>query len=80
MNAPVQMLAVRLEAPAASDTSLTNPSEGVETGEQLEVLRRISCHEAQGYYLAPPQPSDGVSALLSRSRLAPLGPGSSQAA
>jgi EAL domain-containing protein (putative c-di-GMP-specific phosphodiesterase class I)/GGDEF domain-containing protein len=29
-------------------------AEGVETGDTLEVLRRIGCHEVQGYYLARP--------------------------
>lgn len=29
-------------------------AEGVETGDTLEVLRRIGCHEVQGYYMARP--------------------------
>jgi diguanylate cyclase (GGDEF)-like protein len=32
--------------------------EGVETPEQLEILRSLGCEEAQGYYFSPPRPAD----------------------
>lgn len=31
--------------------------EGVETPEQLEILRSLDCEEAQGYYFSPPRPA-----------------------
>jgi EAL domain-containing protein (putative c-di-GMP-specific phosphodiesterase class I) len=34
--------------------SLTITAEGVETQEQLDLLRRLKCHHAQGFYLGRP--------------------------
>jgi diguanylate cyclase (GGDEF)-like protein len=39
-------------------------AEGIETRDQEEQLRRMGCHEAQGYLIARPQPADVVTALL----------------
>ncbi|MFA7268629.1 MAG: EAL domain-containing protein [Sterolibacterium sp.] len=39
-------------------------AEGVETAEQLEILRGMGCDEVQGYFLARPMPSANVAALL----------------
>jgi len=33
-------------------------AEGVETREQLELLKFYGCHEIQGYYVSPPLPED----------------------
>ena len=38
--------------------------EGVETIEQLDHLKALGCHEAQGYYLARPIPAEGIDDLL----------------
>jgi diguanylate cyclase (GGDEF)-like protein len=43
---------------------LTTVAEGVETPEQLDVLRRFGCHWAQGYHLARPGPAETVTTLL----------------
>jgi diguanylate cyclase (GGDEF)-like protein len=41
-------------------------AEGIETQEQAEVIRSISCDLAQGYFFARPAPMDAHRALLSR--------------
>lgn len=39
-------------------------AEGVETAEQLSLLKQYNCDEIQGYYFCRPQPSDEVTAFL----------------
>ena len=39
-------------------------AEGVETEEQLAELRRLGCHRAQGYLLAPPMDARAVTRML----------------
>ncbi len=39
-------------------------AEGVETEQQLDMLRSLHCDELQGFLLAPPQPPEGIRALL----------------
>lgn len=46
-------------------------AEGVETAEQLAMLRRIGCPVAQGYLFSPPVASSRFAALLGGSRLLP---------
>jgi len=43
---------------------LTTIAEGVETAEQLEVLRRLQCSSAQGYFIAPPAPAEACTEML----------------
>ena len=46
-------------------------AEGVETREQMQLLRLEGCYEMQGYYLARPMPAKDFAALLGeRSRMA----------
>jgi diguanylate cyclase (GGDEF)-like protein/PAS domain S-box-containing protein len=42
-------------------------AEGVETAEQLQLLRELGCAGAQGFYLAHPAPAEEVTPLLVRS-------------
>ncbi len=41
-------------------------AEGVETEEQIELLKSIGCDQVQGYYYAKPMPEEDFFALLSR--------------
>lgn len=43
-------------------------AEGVEHAADLELLRALGCHQAQGYYLARPLPADDLERLLARWR------------
>lgn len=42
----------------AHAVDLTVIAEGVETAEQLELLRRLGCDQAQGFHLGRPIPAD----------------------
>ncbi|MEK1907782.1 MAG: EAL domain-containing protein [Pseudomonas sp.] len=44
--------------------SLTVTAEGIETAEQLNMLKAISCDEGQGYFLSKPLDVDAFTALL----------------
>lgn len=41
-------------------------SEGIETVEQMDVLREIGCDKGQGYYFAKPMPADRLELVLTR--------------
>ena len=44
----------------------TTTAEGVETKEQLDILREEGCVETQGYYFSRPMPASGVAKMLRR--------------
>ena len=46
-------------------------AEGVETREQLDILRSLNCDELQGFYISRPVAADAVPALLARKHLFP---------
>jgi diguanylate cyclase (GGDEF)-like protein len=46
-------------------------AEGVETGEQLVALQRLSCEEVQGYFISKPMPPTEAALLLQRRFLFP---------
>ena len=48
----------------AKSLNLKIVAEGVETEEQLEILRSYGCHEIQGYLFSPPVPADEATRLL----------------
>jgi EAL domain-containing protein (putative c-di-GMP-specific phosphodiesterase class I) len=42
-------------------------AEGVETIEQLNVLRNLNCDEIQGYLISKPLPASGVPEFMNKS-------------
>jgi len=41
-------------------------AEGVETEEQLDILRHLDCNEVQGFYIARPMPAQEMAVLMAR--------------
>ena len=52
----------------SQDLGMVAIAEGVESKEQLELLRAWGCREAQGYYFARPLPPQEFFALLQQSK------------
>ena len=50
----------------AANLDITVLAEGVETKEQVELLRSIGCDQVQGYYYAKPMPEDDFFELLKK--------------
>jgi diguanylate cyclase (GGDEF)-like protein/PAS domain S-box-containing protein len=48
-------------------------AEGIETGEQLDYLKTLGCHEGQGYLFSRPLPAGGLAAFMAGSESAPNG-------
>ena len=55
---------LRLVIEAAGDMGIRTVAEGVETREQLEILRRLRCPVVQGYLLSPPLPVEDFVSFL----------------
>lgn len=49
-----------------AELGITLLAEGVETSEQLQILRDLHCHEVQGYLCGRPQPAAAIPDMLSR--------------
>jgi diguanylate cyclase (GGDEF)-like protein/PAS domain S-box-containing protein len=56
----------------AHGLNLTATAEGVETADQLAVLRELDCDQAQGYFFARPQPAAAFRELLESARYGEL--------
>jgi EAL domain-containing protein (putative c-di-GMP-specific phosphodiesterase class I) len=57
---------VRTILPMANSLRLNVVAEGVETAEQLEILRKLRCEYGQGYYFSKPVAADEAEALLEK--------------
>lgn len=55
---------VRTILPMASSLRMNVVAEGVETAEQLAILRQLRCEFAQGYYFSKPVTADEAAALM----------------
>ena len=51
----------------------TVTAEGVETKQQLAILKRLDCQRAQGFLLAKPMPESELAALLTTTNHWPVG-------
>ncbi len=58
-------------ATLAQNLDIRLNAEGIETREQLELLRRLGCAEGQGYLFGKPEPEEAT-ALLIAARTPPL--------
>jgi diguanylate cyclase (GGDEF)-like protein len=64
---PAARTIVKAVIDLASGLSLGTIAEGVETVEQVELLRDLGCERAQGFYFARPVPAAEAAALLAAS-------------
>jgi EAL domain-containing protein (putative c-di-GMP-specific phosphodiesterase class I) len=48
----------------AHSLGLETLADGVDTKEQLEVLKELGCQRGQGHYFARPRPSEAIAQLL----------------
>ena len=55
---------VRAVVNIAAERHMTTTAEGVETQQQLELLRALGCSEMQGYLFSPPKPAADLRQLL----------------
>jgi diguanylate cyclase (GGDEF)-like protein len=65
---PESMAIVRAVAGLGSSLGIETTAEGVETAEQIDLLRREGCTEMQGYIFSPPRPAAEVEQLLKGNR------------
>jgi EAL domain-containing protein (putative c-di-GMP-specific phosphodiesterase class I) len=57
---------VRAIVEMAHGLKLNVVAEGVETEDQFRHLQRYGCDEMQGFWVGPPLPAEGITALLAR--------------
>jgi EAL domain-containing protein (putative c-di-GMP-specific phosphodiesterase class I) len=55
---------VRTILSLAANLGMKTVAEGVEKVEQVDALKNLRCHYAQGYFFARPQPAEKIDALL----------------
>jgi diguanylate cyclase (GGDEF)-like protein/PAS domain S-box-containing protein len=63
------MAIVRAVTGLGKSLGISTTAEGVETSEQLALLRSEGCTEVQGYFFNPPRPAAEVENMLSKGRL-----------
>jgi len=68
---PAAASIVRAMVSLAHSLDLKVVAEGVETPEQLELLRQLSCDQYQGYLFSAALPAEGFTALLDRADTRP---------
>ena len=64
VESPKAMTMVRTMTQLGRRLKLEVVAEGVEQVPQLDLLRRLHCHDAQGYIFAPPIDADAMTSFL----------------
>ncbi|MFO1108641.1 MAG: EAL domain-containing protein [Bradyrhizobium sp.] len=59
---------VRAVVEIAAERNMTTTAEGVETEEQLRILRKLGCSEMQGYLFSAPKPAEAIKEMLATHR------------
>ena len=59
---------IKAIAGLGASLGIDTTAEGIETEEQLEIVRRAGCTEMQGYLVSPPRPASEVPGLIARFR------------
>jgi diguanylate cyclase (GGDEF)-like protein/PAS domain S-box-containing protein len=59
---------IRAIAGLGASLGIETTAEGIETDEQLELVRRAGCTEMQGYLVSPPRPACELAELIARYR------------
>jgi diguanylate cyclase (GGDEF)-like protein len=72
MQSREALFIVRAIIGLCQDLGVSTTAEGVETREQLRVLREEMASEGQGYYFAKPMPAEQIPAFLGRDAPAPV--------
>ena len=68
-SSPDSLAIVKAVVGLGHSLGLTTTAEGVETEDQLDLIRQQGCEEMQGYLLSAPLPASAVGELLTRFRL-----------
>ena len=63
---PKDVAVVTAAIQLAHSLGMRTLAEGVETAEQMTMLRVINCDQAQGFYLGRPTPASDVPAVIAR--------------
>ena len=59
---------VRAVVGLADSLNMTTTAEGVETREQLDLVRRLGCTDVQGFFCSPPVSSSELSMMFTKQR------------
>jgi diguanylate cyclase (GGDEF)-like protein len=65
-NNPESDAIVQAVTGLADSLSMTTTAEGVETSEQLDLVRRLGCTDVQGFFYSPPVPARDLAKILAK--------------
>jgi diguanylate cyclase (GGDEF)-like protein len=77
---PNSRIIMRAVARVGTSLGIATLAEGIETEDQLDIIRQEGCHEGQGYLFGRPAPNADIALLLWQSAAVPEGGASAAAA